>query len=299
LIARKIREEQLPELGSPKVQVYNFGVSIQKPLLDFFTDNALDFTDLEEGRDVTIHQEQPNIRDKRQTEYRVSFAMTPSKAPISQEDVDKYSIDLDTLMPFMDFSQAEAAIQGATHKEVFALKGKSETPQVIKGMLAAPAKEIEGEDPEEVKEELVLAPTPPKSAPSKPKASKDPLDQYLDADGYIDFSKVSDEMIEYAPNQSLIAKAGTTEAHSIHVSCFGDVTQFNASDDNCMVHCVLAERCELRINDKAPKVAPVKRGAPGKKAAVPVVEPVVIPKDNTSAISSLEDQMRAALAGKM
>lgn len=109
--------EDLPEPGDPKIQIFSYGPTILKELLDIFTDE-IDLTDLKEGHNVIITRSGQGL----QTEYRVRIETKASAAPLKGEpDL----IDLDSLMPFREPHEMKAILEGLDPEEVKKLEAGS------------------------------------------------------------------------------------------------------------------------------------------------------------------------------
>mgnify|MGYP001820321938 CR=1 FL=1 len=114
--------EDLPEPGDPKIQIFSYGPTILKELLDIFTDE-IDLTDLKEGHNVIITRSGQGL----QTEYRVRIETKASAAPFKGEpDL----INLDGLMPFREPHEMKAILEGLDPEEVKQLaEGSSESEE--------------------------------------------------------------------------------------------------------------------------------------------------------------------------
>lgn len=91
--------------GHTKVQVFSYGPTILKDLLDVFAE-GIDITDLNTGRDVLITKEGKD----RATRYRVRVEFTPT---VFQLHGELELVNLDHIMEFKDTMMMNAALHGA------------------------------------------------------------------------------------------------------------------------------------------------------------------------------------------
>lgn len=107
------KERECPfEVGDTKVQVFGYGTTIYKELLDVFCDHGVDITDLKTGRNVTLTRETPNPKKPRETKYRLSPDFEPSVFPFKGESIDKALINLDGVKKFPTVEQMREALNG-------------------------------------------------------------------------------------------------------------------------------------------------------------------------------------------
>jgi len=247
-------EQYLPEIGSPKVQVYNFGPTIFKGLLDAYSDDV-DLADLDEGHNVVITREGEGLK----TKYRVRAQMKASVATIKDAQLDDSMWNLDSAIPYFSDEQIELILSGASFADVMALNAapveeKKQLPKAAgKPKAKAKAKEEEHEEPaaEEESED-----------PSVLTVERIPVD----GDGDILFDQLTDEQIENAANAEITITNNNGDEYGPHVSCFGDTNERKEDDSGCQ-ECGLFERCGTRIEAKeaaAKAAAAKKKGAPGK-----------------------------------
>ena len=120
LKAASTPQDFLPQEKNPKVQVFIYGPTILKELLDMYQDD-LDICDLQTGRDLILRKEGEGLK----TVYRVN-APKPNKAPFSSDDLDDKLIDLDTVLPFKTPLELKCALEGIDPEEAKQLQGKTE-----------------------------------------------------------------------------------------------------------------------------------------------------------------------------
>jgi hypothetical protein len=250
--ANGVPEDQLPEIGDPKVQVFNFGPNIFKGLLDAYSDDV-DLADLDEGHDVIIEREGEGLK----TKYRVRAQMKATVAPVKDEQLDDNIWNMDALVPYFTDEQVGLILEGGTREDVYALSA----PQEAKQLEEKPA------EPEEAGDEPDAADEPAEVA-AEPEDPSVITDIPVDGDGDILFDQVTDEQIENPANAEAKITNSNGDEYGVHVSCFGDKGERNEDDDTCK-DCFLFERCGTRIEFKeeaAKKAAAAakKKGAPGK-----------------------------------
>lgn len=288
LIGGGTEEDNLPEVDSPKIQVYGFGSTIFKELLDYFNDE-IDFTDLEEGYDVILVREGTT---KNNTKYRVRLVKAASQAPVPDDDPSLHN--LDAIHKVLSTPEIVAIMEGVDPEEARKLAAKQKSSQK---KLASKSKKDEDEEPEadepeeepeaeEPEEEAPEAEEPEEEASSGNGASDFPP---LDADGAIDFDALTDEQIE---NEEFAEVQDQYET-SPHIACFGGARQRDENDPDCQ-GCPLFNRCGERIAflDKPKKKGPGKKAAPGKKSPG---KKAAGKKGGGSAADDLEAQMRKAV----
>lgn len=265
-----VKEEFLPKVGDPKIQVFSYGPTIFNGILDYYQDN-IDLTDLDQGRDIKIER----IGMDKNTDYRVRPSMNPSKAPIKAKQADSLIYDLDDLMPFYFEEQVKAVLEGATAEEVFSLRdaligeGK-QLAGATKSLKKATKKqdpveeEAIQEDNEEIEEEVTEE---EEYQASEPEESDFPP---LDDDGDIDYSQLSDDDIENPVNEKYVVKGGTPEEQTPYIECYGRAKKFNEEDPMCINDCFLVDRCKERMKqviaeEKAKEEKSAKKKGVGKK----------------------------------
>jgi len=321
LIGGGTEEDKLPEVGAPKIQVFSYGSTIWKALLDLATDDV-DFTDLEEGHDVLITKEGKGIN----TKYRLRLDTKASKAPFEGDEPTLHN--LDNLMQVKSEAEIRAILEGLDPDEVKQLeaaqKKASAKKQLAAGKGAGKKKdeeeeaegegeeeaEAEGEGEEEAEAEAEgeeegevegeeeaeaeAEAAPPKKGPVAKKKGNGATWPPLDADGWIDWDKVTDEQIEDPANEAAVD--AQDPPNSVHINCFGTARQRNPKDQQCK-DCPLFDRCGARIValDEAAKkkAAPGKKPVPGKPAGKPAPG-----KKPSAGAEDLEEQMRAAVKHK-
>lgn len=315
--AKGCPEKSLPAEGKPKIQVFGFGTTIMKDLLDFYQDNV-DLADIAEGHDITIEREGKDIN----TDYRTRPALKPSPAQyITEEDLSDMW-NLDQLMPFMTDDQQELILAGGTREDVFALTSATapeerqlESPKKKEEESSEETTETEESSEEAVEEEAVEEEATEEATEAAPEETAESSSMPLDKDGNIDYDKLKDEQIEDKGNANLVDKDG----FKVYVECFGGARQRNPNDPDCAENCGLYERCGKRIEtlDKeeaerkaaaAKKAAPGKKGPPGKATAPTPAAPAkkapgkpttAAPKtEGGSSALSLEEEMKRALNKK-
>lgn len=294
LKAKGCPEKALPEAGKPKIQVFAFGTTIMKDLLDFYQDNV-DLADLEAGHDIIIEREGKD----RNTDYRVRPNLKATKAEhISDEDLTDLW-NLDQMMPFFTDKQQEMVLAGATKEEVYALTAPTvpEERQLASGKKGKKAEEEEPESSEEAAEEASEE-AAEESAEGEGEESGDEGEEGegetaeegeaegegeessdtpewppLDAEGNVDYGQLSDEQIEDPEN----AEPKDKDGFAVHVACFGKARQRNPKDPDCSENCGLFDRCGKRIKalddeeakKKAAAAAAAAKKGPGKGAGKP------------------------------
>ena len=321
LAAAGTDSNNVPEVGDPKIQVYSFGSTIFKDLLDYYTD-VIDITDLDEGHNVLLTREGDGLN----TDYRVRIEQEASKAPVPDDEPKLHN--LDNIMQVKSEAELLAIMEGVDPEEVKKLAAsqskkkdqtkkltaakkaqeESEEEEVAEEEEAAETEEAEEEaaeeeEAEEPKKPAAKAPPGKKAPPKKEEAEEDwpPLDD----DGYLDFDKLTDEQIEDKQNIAVQDSNGT----AVYVQCFGTARQRDADDPNCSDQCPLFKRCGERIEalDAAAAAAKPKRGpgrppgpgkAPGKPAAASKPAPGKKPKEEEGEVDELESQMRNAIKGR-
>jgi hypothetical protein len=271
-------DKNLPKAGKPKIQVFGFGTTIMKDLLDFYQDNV-DLCDLDNGHDITIEREGKDIN----TDYRTRPSLKPSKAEnITDEDLSEMW-NLDQLMPFMTSEQQDLILAGGTKEDVYTLssattpesrqlsagkKEKKEEPakseEVVENSTEEEASESEeNEASESAEEEAVVE----EEEVAEEAANSDTPDwPPLDKDDNIDYDQLSDEQIEDKTFVDVVDKDG----FKVYVECFGKARQRNPKDEQCAENCGLFDRCGKRIafldeEEKKVKAAAAKKAPPGKK----------------------------------
>jgi hypothetical protein len=307
-------EQNLPAVGSPKFQVYGFGSMIMQGLLDFYQDNV-DLADIEKGHNIKLEREGLD----RNTKYRPRPDINPTPARLGIRDTSPLLKDadlsaiynLDETRPFMTNDQMEKIIAGGTREEVFALN-KAPAVAQLPAASSAPVEEAveeENEAPEAPKPAPVAKPAPKAKTPPPKKieaVEEDIVDAVeeeeekpewippLDAEGYIDYENISDEQLEDQAN----AEKVDTHGYSVYVECFGKARERDPNSEGCAENCSLFERCGKRLeflDDQIAKKA-AKKG-PGKPKAAPKSAPVAESAPVVTSKLSLEDEMKAALAG--
>jgi hypothetical protein len=263
LEAAGIQEENLPKVGSPKIQVYGFGVTVFRSILDYYNED-LDLVDLNEGYNVVIVKEGQDIN----TSYRVRTEHKATAAPVPDDEPPLHN--LDALAPFRSVEEMQAILDGVPPEE---LKKLEEARRAANRA----AQLSEGSKPEakaKPKSEPEAAPDPepepepePEQETSGGNGSPDewpPLDQ----EGNIDYLRVTDEQIEDPTNANVMDNHG----NSLYIQCFGDVNprQRDESDAEYCQPCPLFDRCGERIATvDAAKAAAAKKKKAGKPKAKP------------------------------
>lgn len=254
-------EDQLPTIGEPKVQVYNFGPNIFKELLDAYQDDV-DVADLDEGHDIVIEREGEGLK----TKYRVRAQMKATAAPIKDEQLDDNMWNMDTLVPYFSDEQVDLILEGGTREDVFALNQPLEPAQLPESTETEEPSEADSTDDDSSSDDDENQ----EAASSEPEDPTvlDPDSIPVDGDGDILFDQLSDEQIENPVNAAAEVTNNNGDTYSAHVSCFGDQKERNPEDDTCK-DCFLFERCGKRIEfkeEQAKKAAAAKKkGGPGKK----------------------------------
>jgi len=330
LTAAGVEENNLPEVGGPKIQVFSFGSTIFKDLLDYYTD-VIDITDLDEGHNVLLTREGDGIN----TDYRVRIEQDASKAPVPDDEPKLHN--LDNIMIVKTEAELKAILEGVDPEEVKKLAATQSKNKDKQKKLAAAKKaqdeseEGEGEEEatteeeeaseeeaveEEVEEEKPAPKAKPaaKAPPGKKPAPKEEEEAWppVDDDGYLDFEKLTDDQIEDKQNIAVQDANGTP----VYVQCFGAARQRDEDDANCAEQCPLFKRCGARIEalDAAEAAAKAKKApgkpapgkpAPGKPGKAPAPAPgkptpgkKPAAKEEESEVDELEASMRGAIKGR-
>jgi hypothetical protein len=265
-------EDNLPEMGNPKVQVYNFGPNIFKEILDNYSDDT-DLADLDEGHDIVIEREGVDLK----TKYRVRAKMKATVAPIKDEQLDNSMWNMDTLVPYFTEEQVDLILEGGSKEDVYGLtSGAQPESKQLTEKKEEPEEEPEAEEAEP--EEEVQGSTSLEDDKDIPTGPEDPsilvVDTVpVDADGDIDYSKLTNEQISNPENESVIIENAEGDEASPYIPCFGKEDERNPEDETCR-ECFLLERCGKFIETKkeaeaaalkAAEEAKKKKKGPGKK----------------------------------
>jgi hypothetical protein len=311
---KKIPDKLLPKIGTPKIQTYNYGVTVFNGLCDTF--QSTDFTDLETGRNMKIIKEGSGI----ETKYRVAPELQISPATITVDDYDLIH-DLDKLqsLQFLTNEQLTMILEGGTMEEVYSLLPGEPAKQLSaakkkqnKAAVEEESEEDEGdvEDDEEAVESEEegdgddvgdIEGTDDSEAADDDVGDDDGEDQDDDGETPDDDGEASeDDEIDYL---SLTDEDIENPAHDGHVPCYGSETEHNPKDNAC-VECGLFERCADRVaakkaNKKPGNGKPGRGRPPGKANTQTAPKTETKPAAKTSGKSSnvidLEAEMRAAL----
>jgi len=123
--------------GQTKIQVWTFGTTIYKQLLDIFADGT-DITDIESGFDVIITREG---KTRETTKYRLRIDTKPSSFQVKGDiNLMEKLVNLDLLHQVKDPGEIKALLNGDTAPATKALPPKSEDEEEE---AAPPAKKVE------------------------------------------------------------------------------------------------------------------------------------------------------------
>ena len=296
LRSEDVPEDKLPEIGDPKIQVWNFGVKIFNVLLDYYTEN-IDMVDLKEGYNVVLTRSGEGLN----TSYITRLEQKPSRAPCEEDPTEKLH-NLDSVMQFKTSVELQAVLEGVDPDE--AKKLEAATKQQEKAALPAASKKAKpaAQVPKKPKKQEEQSQEEPESEDQEQAAeggngvSQEPFP--TDDEGYFCWDLIADEQIEDPINGQHVDEGGTP----IHISCFGAARQRDGSVD-CQ-QCPLFDRCGERIafldaeEEKKKKVTGKKGRGPGKKKTAKKTAGKKVGKAKPSPADELQAEMEAAVTGK-
>jgi len=251
LKANGVDDKEMPRAGSPKVQVYTYGPTVWKQLLDIYTDNV-DFCDPIKGHNIFITREGKDIN----TEYRVRPDVAVTRAPFKTEPP---LWNLDAMMPFRQAVEMKAILEGVDPQEARKLgQAAAVAKQLEAGSQEAPAEEetpAEGEVVEEtpaegevVEEEAAEGEVVEEEAPAEEPAA---------------------EESEGNGRAAWLAEDGTVQPPDGYPTCFSN--ELDPGDAVCNSQCEAFGECQEATEYKAQMAA-------AAEAAKPKRQPVAAPK---------------------
>jgi len=284
--------EEIPGVDSPKIQVFNYGPTILKELLDIFCDE-IDLTDLTEGHNVVITRTGKDL----QTQYRVRIETKSTPAPVDSEP-DLH--DLDAIMPFKEPYVMKALLEGVD-------------PEEMKKLYLAEGKIIEGGNGESKPAAKAASKPAAKAVAKKPAPKPEPVEEEAVEEEEVAEEEVAEEE-EAVEEEAVEEEAVAEEEGEGPPPCFG--AELDAGDTQCSEDCGLFEDCKVvtearlakekrkPVGKPASKPAPVaakpagKPAAPvaGKKPASPATGKAA-GKMDTGDVDDLAKRMRAAIDG--
>lgn len=279
--------EELPEVDSPKIQVFNYGPTILKELLDIFCDE-IDLTDLQEGHNVVITRTGKDL----QTQYRVRIETKASPAPV---DAEPSLHDLDEIMPFKEAYIMKAALEGIDPEEMKKLtqgeggngeskpaaKPASKPAAAAKPAARKPAPKPEPEPEEAAEEEVVEEEAVEEEAAPEEEAAAE--------------EEAVEE--EAAAEEEAVEEEAAAEEDA-PPPCFGN--ELDANDSQCRDDCGLFEDCKAATEARLAKEKrkPVSKPA-AKPAAAPAAKPAAKPAAPAAAGKKASPATGKAVTGKM
>jgi hypothetical protein len=146
-----VNEENLPEEGTPKIQIWGYGKTVLSQLMTIFNDNV-NFCSIHDGHNILVRRTGKGL----DTEYSVRPEIATSNAPCTEEAV-LWDLDI-AVGQFRPFLEVKALMQGVDPKEA-RLAGKAPEQKSL------PATQGHA---------LTAASVAPPATPSKPKAPAKP-----------------------------------------------------------------------------------------------------------------------------
>lgn len=250
LKANGVDDKEMPKVGSPKVQVYTYGPTVWKQLLDIYTDNV-DFCDPLKGHNIFITREGKDIN----TEYRVRPDVAVTRAPFKTEPP---LWNLDALMPFRQAVEMKAILEGVDPQEARKLgQAAAAAKQLEAGSQEAPAEETpaEGEVVEETPAEEVVEET----------AAEEVVEEVVEETP----EEPAAEESESNGRAAWLAEDGTVQPPEGYPTCFSN--ELDPGDAVCNSQCEAFGECQEATEYKAQMAA-------AAEAAKPKRQPVAAPK---------------------